>query len=376
MNDASTRQPSTEPLLRVENLSKTFRDRLWLGGLSASGVRAVDSVSFSLQAGETLGLVGETGSGKSTLGRLVLRLVAPSAGKIWLNGEEITALSQRQVRRLRREVQMVFQDPFGSLDPRMSVGAIVAEPMIVHGLWREDRNDRVLEVMRRVGLQPQHVNRYPHEFSGGQRQRIGIARAMALRPKLLVLDEPVSALDVSIQAQIINLLRDLQQEAGLGFLFIAHDLAVVRHVSTRVAVMYLGQIVELGPRDAIYQAPLHPYTVSLLSAVPVPNANLERSRQRIVLHGEIGSASQLPTGCRFHPRCYKARLKANSPQIETVERNGERLPKACVEQAPQPFASEQGHMALCHFAEAGADCSQVARRAVEFTQSIAEQKNA
>jgi oligopeptide transport system ATP-binding protein len=367
--DASA-ESAGEPLLRVEGLSKTFRDRHWLAGFRGAGVRAVDSVSFSLNAGETLGLVGETGSGKSTLGRLVLRLVEPSAGQVWFNGEDITALSQRQIRRLRQQMQMVFQDPYGSLDPRMRVGAIVAEPMVVHGLWHDERDQRVLEVMSQVGLQPEHRSRYPHEFSGGQRQRIGIARAMALQPRLLVLDEPVSALDVSIQAQIINLLHDLQQQADLGFLFIAHDLAVVRHVSDRVAVMYLGEIVEIGPRDALYESPMHPYTVSLLSAVPIPNADRERGRDRVVLHGEIGSAANLPSGCRFHPRCYKARLKASDPGVETIERNGERLPNVCVKHQPAAVYAGAGHETICHFPERGEDRSQLAQRAVEFSTGV------
>ena len=357
-----------EPLLSVEGLSKTFHERRLFSRFRGAGVRAVDSVSFSLAAGETLGVVGETGSGKSTLGRLVLRLVEPSAGRILFNGEDITALSQRQIRRMRQQVQMIFQDPYGSLDPRMSVGSIVAEPMIVHGLWHGARDDRVLEVMRQVGLQAEHRNRYPHEFSGGQRQRIGIARAMALQPKLLVLDEPVSALDVSIQAQIINLLRELQQQADLGFLFIAHDLAVVRHVSNRVAVMYLGEIVEIGPRDALYASPMHPYTVSLLSAVPAPTVDRERGRDRVVLHGEIGSATDLPSGCRFHPRCYKARLKAANLDVETVESQGERLPAVCVRHRPPPIDTGDGHVAICHFPELGEDRSQVAERAVAHSR--------
>ena len=338
----------------------------WLAGRRKALVHAVDCVSFTLHAGETLGLVGETGSGKSTLGRLVLRLVEPTAGRIWLDGEDLTGLSNRQMRRRRREVQMVFQDPYGSLDPRMKVGALVAEPMVVHGTWRGDGRDRVLEVIHKVGLQEDHLDRYPHEFSGGQRQRIGIARAMALKPRVLVLDEPVSALDVSIQAQIINLLRDLQQESGMGFLFIAHDLAVVRHVSDRVAVMYLGRIVEIGPRDAIYRAPAHPYTLSLLSAVPVPEASRARARNRVVLHGEIGSATRLPGGCRFHPRCYLARIKAGEEGVETVEREGERLPAVCVHRDPDPVELSPGHEAACHFPERAGRRSEVALRAMDF----------
>ena len=326
-------------------------------------------MSFTLGAGETLGLVGETGSGKSTIGRLVLRLVEPTNGRIRLDGEDLTALSKRAMRRRRREVQMVFQDPYGSLDPRMKVRALVAEPMVVHGSWRRGGNERVVEVIRKVGLQEDHLDRYPHEFSGGQRQRIGIARAMSLEPRVLVLDEPVSALDVSIQAQIINLLGDLQRETGMGFLFIAHDLAVVRHVSDRVAVMYLGRIVELGPRDAIYRSPAHPYTLSLLSAVPVPEASRAKARKRVVLHGEIGSATRVPEGCRFHPRCYLARLKARSGDVPTVERDGDRLPEACVREDPAPVRLAPGHEAACHFPERAGSRSDVAERAIDFASA-------
>ena len=366
MSAARLPSDSTAPLLEVEGVRKVFRSGGWLSGGRKARVHAVDSVSFTLRAGETLGLVGETGSGKSTLGRLVLRLVEPTGGRIRLDGEDLTALSKREMRRRRRDVQMVFQDPYGSLDPRMKVGALVAEPMRVHGTWRGAGRARVVEVVHQVGLQEDHLDRYPHEFSGGQRQRIGIARAMALRPRVLVLDEPVSALDVSIQAQIINLLGDLQRESGMGFLFIAHDLAVVRHVSDRVAVMYLGRIVEIGPRDAIYRSPAHPYTVSLLSAVPVPEASRNRARERVVMHGEIGSATRLPEGCRFHPRCYLARLKARAAGVETVERDGERLPAACARQDPGPVELAPGHEAACHFPEGVGGRSEVAERAMDF----------
>ena len=367
MSPADRSPDGSEPLLRVHDVRKVFRSGGWLSGRNKSRVNAVDSVSFTLRAGETLGLVGETGSGKSTLGRLVLRLVDPTDGRIWLDGEDLTSLSKREMRRRRREVQMVFQDPYGSLDPRMKVGALVAEPMVVHGTWRQGGRERVVEVVRKVGLQEDHLDRYPHEFSGGQRQRIGIARAMALRPRVLVLDEPVSALDVSIQAQIINLLRELQQESGMGFLFIAHDLAVVRHVSDRVAVMYLGRIVEIGPRDAIYRSPAHPYTLSLLSAVPVPEASRARVRNRVVLHGEIGSATQLPGGCRFHPRCYLARLKAREGAVPSVERDGDRLPEVCVHRDPGSVTLAPGHEAACHFPEGPGGRSEVAERAMDFT---------
>jgi len=351
---------ASDVVLRVEDLGKTFEGgRSWLGR-SRPAVTAVDGVSFALRRGETLGLVGESGSGKSTLGRMVLRLIDPSAGRVWFDGEDITALPKRRVRQLRRRIQMVFQDPYGSLDPRMTVGALVAEPLVVHGLWRQDGAQRVGETLRRVGLDPGQAGRYPHEFSGGQRQRIGIARAIMASPSLLVLDEPVSALDVSIQAQIINLLRELQRSAELAFLFIAHDLAVVRHVSHRVAVMYLGKLVELAPRDALYRTPLHPYTVSLMSAVPVPDPARERRRSRVLLHGEIGSATELPSGCRFHPRCYKARLLAAQPGVTTTSRAGHDLPACCVEQEPALADAGQGHHVACHFPEAGAARSPVA----------------
>lgn len=328
-------------LLQVQHLTKTFSRRAGIFGKAGGQVRAVDDVSFKLGAGETLGLVGETGSGKSTIGRLMLRLVEPSAGRILIDEEDITALSRTAMRRMRRDVQMVFQDPFGSLDPRMTVGSLIAEPMVVHDLAQGERRARVEDIMGRVGLDHRHFDRYPHEFSGGQRQRIGIARAMVTNPRLLVLDEPVSALDVSIQAQILNLLRRLQREHGLAYLFVAHDLAVVRHVSTRVAVMYLGRIVETGPRDALYAAPLHPYTVTLLSAVPLADPVRERSRVRVVSHGEIGSATNIPRGCRFHPRCFKARLISA----------GGGVPAICAEQDPQPQEATPGHYVACHFPE-------------------------
>ncbi|MCZ8150360.1 MAG: ABC transporter ATP-binding protein [Roseomonas sp.] len=336
-------------LLDVEGLRKSFGGGRALFGAKRPEVRAVDSVSFSLARGETLGLVGETGSGKSTLGRLVLRLIEPSAGTVRFDGQDVTAASKAGLRALRPRMQMVFQDPYGSLDPRMTAGAIIAEPMVAHGIARAEASRQAAGLLSRVGLSPAMAARYPHEFSGGQRQRIGIARAIALDPALVVLDEPVSALDVSVQAQILNLLAEIQARSGVAFLFIAHDLGVVRHVSDRVAVMYLGRIVELAPRDALYGAPRHPYTVSLLSAVPRPDPAKERGRARIRPIGEIGSAAALPSGCRFHPRCPRARLVA-ARGGDTVEAAGARLPRSCVDQDPLLApAGAATHFAACHF---------------------------
>ena len=340
---------TTKPLLKVTNLVKTFAPG---GGLlsKGSGVRAVDGVSFSISAGETLGLVGETGSGKSTLGRLVLKLIEPTSGTIEFDGMDVTALRGKDARALRGRMQMVFQDPYGSLNPRMTVSALIREPMVVHGYGSDEIKGRLESTMRQVGIDPRMGSRYPHEFSGGQRQRIGIARALVLDPKLLILDEPVSALDVSIQAQILNLLREIQRRTGIAYLFIAHDLAVVRHISDRVAVMYLGRIAEMAPRKPLYEAPRHPYTKALLSAVPVPNPAKERGKKRIPLHGEIGSAASMPSGCSFHPRCFRARHAALQPGVEAEPWGSEMLPTACVHQLPG-FATPHGEqLVACHFA--------------------------
>jgi oligopeptide transport system ATP-binding protein len=293
-------------------------------------VRAIDGVSLTLDKGETLGLVGESGCGKSTLSRTILQLLEPTSGSVRFDGTEITGLGRRQLQPLRREMQMIFQDPYASLNPRKRVGQIVGGPMRLHDIASgSDLRKRVEELLERVGLAPEHYNRFPHEFSGGQRQRIGVARALALQPKLIIADEPVSALDVSIQAQIINLLEDLQDEFDLTYLFVAHDLGVVRHVSDRIAVMYLGKIVEIGPADDLYENPIHPYTASLLSAVPIPDPRENRTREHIVLEGDVPSPANPPEACRFHTRC---------PHATDI----------CAEVEPQLVDYGNGHWAACH----------------------------
>jgi oligopeptide transport system ATP-binding protein len=311
---------SAAPLLQVKDLVKHFPVKAGVLSRVVDKVHAVDGVSFDIQKGETLGLVGESGCGKSTTGRCVLRLIEPTSGELHFEGRDVSHVDKTGLRALTRNMQIIFQDPYASLNPRMTVGAIVGEAIIIHKLASSarEREDRVVELLETVGLHPDHIRSYPHEFSGGQRQRIGIARALAVKPKLIICDEPVSALDVSIQAQVINLLEDLQEKLGLTYLFIAHDLSVVEHISQRVAVMYLGRIVEIAPSRALYTSPRHPYTEALLSAVPIPDPTL--TRKRIVLEGDVPNPVRPPAGCHFHPRCPRAqeRCKTEAPMLREV----------------------------------------------------------
>jgi oligopeptide/dipeptide ABC transporter ATP-binding protein len=310
-------------LLEAENVVKHFPIKGGVFLKEIASVKAVDGVSLSIKEGETVGLVGESGCGKSTFGRAILRLEEPTAGEVYFEGKNILTFNKKQMQMLREKMQIIFQDPFSSLNPRKTVSHIVGEPLLVHGLKsRKQREERVLEILRVVGLRREHMRRYPHQFSGGQRQRIGVARALALQPKLIVCDEAVSALDVSIQAQVINLLKDLQDDLGLTYLFISHDLSVVEHVSDRVTVMYLGKLVEIAPSIDLYKAPLHPYTQALLSAVPIPNPALRRTG-RIILKGDVPSPINPPQGCSFHPRCSYARenCKQSEPELREVSAN-------------------------------------------------------
>lgn len=328
---------SQDVVLSARDLVKHYPIRGGVLRTVKGHVKAVDGVSFDLYRGETLGIVGESGCGKSTLGRLLMRLEEPTAGSLFLDDIDVYKLGGSALRKLRRDVQIVFQDPYTSLNPRKTVGDIIGEPFQIHRdvVPRGGRRKRVMELLELVGLSPDHVNRYPHQFSGGQRQRVGIARGLALNPKVLVCDEPVSALDVSVQAQVVNLMERLQDELNLSFVFIAHDLSVVRHISDRVGVMYLGKMVELGDEDQIYTRPTHPYTQALLSAVPVPDPSLRDRREQIVLSGDVPSPANPPSGCRFHTRCWKAqeRCAVEEPMLE-----------------PHPDGVDE-HVSACHFAE-------------------------
>ncbi|WP_439575870.1 ABC transporter ATP-binding protein [Phreatobacter sp.] len=320
----------TEPLLKVKNLVKNFSITGGILSREVAKVHAVDGVSFEIGHGETLGVVGESGCGKSTTGRCILRLIEPTAGEIWFEGKDVMQLEGKALQALRRDMQIIFQDPYASLNPRMTVGAIIGEALVIHGLAksRKEIDERVSDLLATVGLQPAHARRYPHEFSGGQRQRIGIARALAVEPKLIVCDEPVSALDVSIQAQVINLLEDLQEKFSLTYMFIAHDLSVVEHISSRVAVMYLGRVVEIAPSKDLYTNPLHPYTEALLSAVPIPDPTIARNRIR--LEGDVPNPISPPPGCHFHTRC----------PIRQLPR--------CAEERPELKQAGPGHWVSCH----------------------------
>jgi oligopeptide transport system ATP-binding protein len=325
--------PSGDVLLHVEKLVKYFpimRGIIFQKQVDA--VHAVDGVSFDIHRGETLGLVGESGCGKTTTGRAILQLQKPTSGQVIFEGVDLVSLEKAELRKMRRKMQMIFQDPYASLNPRMTIGEIIGEPLRLHRLAnRKESNERVVELLKLVGLNPAYANRYPHEFSGGQRQRVGVARSLSLNPSLIVCDEPISALDVSIQAQVVNLLEDLQQQFDLTYLFIAHDLSMVRHISTRVAVMYLGWIVELTSRDELYSHPLHPYTQALLSAVPIPDPAAEKHRKRIILEGDVPSPINPPSGCRFRTRCPLA-------------------VKICSEQVPEYREISAGHFVACHLA--------------------------